>query len=96
MKTIYACLLTYTDQGVRNLGQSPQRARAWRQETEAAGLKVTSQLWFAGAYDGLVVIEGDNEEKVLGAVAKLVSQGNVRTQSMRAFDADGLSAILGS
>ena len=95
MKTTYATLITYTDQGVRNLKQSPQRAKAFRQTAEAAGLKVLAQLWTLGAYDGLLIIEGDSEEKVLGALTQLASLGNVRTQSLRAFDADGFAGIVG-
>ena len=95
MKTTYVTLINYTDQGVRNLKQSPQRAQAFRQSAEAAGLKVLAQLWTAGAYDGLLILEGDSEEKVLGALAQLASLGNVRTQSLRAFDADGFAGIVG-
>jgi uncharacterized protein with GYD domain len=94
MKTIYACLLSFTDQGVRNLAQSPKRALAWRKQAESDGVKVTTQLWSAGAYDGLLILEGD-EKKVLGAIARLSAAGNVRTQSLRAFDAKEFSAIVG-
>lgn len=95
MKTTYVSLFTYTDQGARNLKQSPQRAQAFRQSAEAAGLKVLALLWTVGAYDGLLILEGDSEEKVLGALAHLASLGNVRTQSLRAFDADGFAGIVG-
>jgi uncharacterized protein with GYD domain len=95
MKTTYACLLTFTDQGVRNLAQSPKRAAAWRKQAESDGLKVTSQLWFAGAYDGLIIVEGNDETKVLRSLAGLSALGNVRTHSLRAFDAKEFSAIAG-
>ena len=96
MKTTYVTLITYTDQGVRNLKQSPQRAQAFRQSAEAAGIKVLAQLWTSGACDGLLILEGDSEEKVLGALAHLASLGNVRTQSLRAFDAAEFAAIVGA
>ena len=95
MKTTYVSLFTYTDQGVRNLKQSPQRAQVFRQGAEAAGLKVLALLWTVGAYDGVLILEGDSEGKVLGALAHLASLGNVRTQSLRAFDADGFAGIVG-
>ena len=96
MKTTYLTLITYTDQGVRNLKQSPQRAQAFRQSAEAAGIKVLVQLWTAGACDGVLILEGDSEEKVLGTLAQLASLGNVRTQSLRAFDAAEFGAIVGA
>lgn len=96
MKTTYVTLISFTDQGVRNLKQSPQRALAFRREVEAAGLKVLAQLWTAGAYDGVLILEGDSEEKVLGALTRLAALGNVRTQSLRAFDAAEFAAIVGA
>lgn len=96
MKTTYVALLTYTDQGVGKLKQSPKRARAFRKTAEAAGIKVRAQLWTAGAYDGLLILEGDSEEKVLGALAQLTSGGNLRTHSLRAFDAAEFAAIVGA
>ncbi len=95
MKTTYVTLITYTQQGRQNLKQSPQRAQSFRQSAEAAGLKVVAQLWTFGAYDGLLVLEGDNEEKVLGALAQLAALGNVRTHSLRAFDANGFAGVVG-
>jgi len=96
VKTTYIALLNYTDQGIRNLKQSPQRAQAFRQTAEAAGIKVIAQLWTAGACDGVLILEADNEAKVLGSLASLASSGNVRTQSLRAFDAAEFGAIVGT
>ena len=96
MKTTYIVLITYTEQGARNLKQSPQRAQAFRQSAEAAGIKVRAQLWSAGSFDGLLILEGDDEVKLMGMLATLASQGNVRTQSLRAFDAADFAAIVGA
>ena len=96
MKTTYLSLLTFTDQGVRNLKQSPQRAAAWRQQIESSGVKVVAQLWTAGAYDGVLILQGESEQQVLSALAQLVALGNVRTQSLRAFDAEEFAHIAGN
>ena len=93
MKTTYLILLTFTDAGLRNVGQSPHRAAAWRQKAEAAGIKVIAQLWTSGAYDGALLLEGDSEQKVLRAVAQLAAEGNVRTHSLRALHADEFAAM---
>ena len=96
MKVTYLSLLTFTDTGVRNLKQSPQRATAWRQQVEAAGVTVVAQLWTVGDYDGALLLQGENEQQVLSALARLAEQGNVRTHSLRAFDAEETGRILGS
>ena len=96
MKTTYISLINYTDQGIRDLKLSPQRAQTFRQNAEAAGLKVLAQYWTAGTCDGVLILAGDSEEKVLGALAQLAALGNVRTQSLRAFDAAEFAAIVGA
>lgn len=92
-KAIYATLLTFTDQGAHNLSQSPQRASAFAASAEAEGVRIVSQLWTAGSYDGVLILEGE-EQKVLGLLAQLAAQGNVRTHSMRAFDAEQFGQIV--
>ena len=96
MKTTYLVLLTYTGQGMRTIKQSPQRAKAWRQQIEGAGITVVAQIWTAGAYDGALILQSDNEQKILSALSQLASLGNVRTQSLRAFDAEEFAKIVGS
>jgi uncharacterized protein with GYD domain len=96
MKITYVALLTFTEQGMRNLAQSSQRATAFRQKIEAAGIKVLAQLWTAGAYDGILIVSADNEKQVLGVLAQLAAAGNVRTHSLRAFDAEEFAAITGA
>lgn len=96
MKTTYLTLLSFTEQGVRNLRQSPERARAWRQQVEGAGVSVLAQVWTAGAYDGALILQGESEQQVLGALAQLAAAGNVRTESLRAFDADEFARIVGA
>ncbi len=96
MKATYLSLLTFTDQGARDLAQSPQRAAAWRRQVESSGIKVVAQLWTAGAYDGVLILQGDSEHQVLAVLSQLAAQGNVRTHSLRAFDAEEFARIAGS
>ena len=91
----YICLLQFTDQGARNIKESPARAAAFQKEAEGAGVKVESQLWTTGNYDGALVLSGD-EKAILRSLAQLASLGNVRTQTLRAFDAAELKATLGT
>jgi uncharacterized protein with GYD domain len=90
----YVTLIRFTNQGVRALGKSSARALAFRQAAEKDGVKVESQLWTAGSCDGMLILSGE-EKKVLGALARLAAEGNVRTESMRAFDAEEFKSIAG-
>ena len=93
MKT-YVSLLTFTKQGANNLKQSPKRSADFRKAAEKVGVEVVMQLWTAGAYDGILILRGESEEKVLGLLVGLVALGNVRTHSLRAFEADEWKAML--
>jgi uncharacterized protein with GYD domain len=88
----YMSLLRFTEQGARNIKDSAVRALAFKQNAEKAGVTVEAQLWTAGNYDGMVILSGD-EKAILRCLTQLASAGNVRTQTLRAFDADELKAI---
>ena len=90
----YVTLLRFTEQGARNLKNSIIRAKAFRQTAERSGLKVEAQLWTTGSCDGVLILNGD-ERKVLGCLAQLAMLGNVRTETLRAFDAKEFAAIAG-
>ena len=90
----YITLIRFTEQGARAVGKSTARALAFRQAAEKEGVKVETQLWTAGSFDGVLVLSGD-EKKILGCLARLAAEGNVRTESLRAFDAEEFKSIAG-
>ncbi len=91
----YMTLLRFTPQSLRNLKQSPARAKAFLKDAAKAGVKVEAQLWTTGAYDGVLILQAADETNILRLIAKLAAQGNVSTQTLRAFDAREFTAILG-
>jgi uncharacterized protein with GYD domain len=90
---INVSLVNFTDQGVRNIKDSPQRARAFRELCKQQGVQVRELLWTTGPYDIVAITEGPEDAltAVLLSVAKL---GNVRTQSMRAMDQEAFQRVL--
>jgi uncharacterized protein with GYD domain len=90
----YVSLLRFTDQGARALKKSANRASVFRKAAEKAGITVEAQLWTAGSCDGLLILSGD-EKKVLRCLAGLATLGNVRTETLQAFDAKEFKAIVG-
>ena len=90
----YVILIRFTDQGARALKKSAARAHLFGKAAEKAGVKVEAQLWTAGSYDGVLILSGD-ENKILRCLAQLVALGNVRTESLRAFDAEEFGSITG-
>jgi len=90
---INVSLVSYTEQGIRNVKESPQRARAFRELCKQNGVQVREMLWTVGPYDMVIITEGPEEalSAVLLSVAKL---GNVRTQSLRAMDLETWQRVL--
>ena len=85
----------FTDQGIQNVKGSPARARAFQETAGQAGVKVKASYWTLGQYDFVVILEAPNDETLTAAVLSLAAQGNVRTQTLRAFDAEAVSLIVG-
>jgi uncharacterized protein with GYD domain len=91
----YITLIRFTEQGAKNIKQSTARARAFAEAVAKAGVKVDAQYWTTGSYDGALVLSADSERKVLHALTELVAVGNVRTETLPAFDAKEFEAIVG-
>jgi uncharacterized protein with GYD domain len=94
--TRYLTLLRFTEQGAKNIKDSPSRALAFKAEAGKAGVKVEGQYWTVGAYDGVLILSADDESKVLHVLAGLASKGNVRTETLRAFDEGEFAALVSS
>ena len=89
----YVSLIRFTDQGARALKKSADRAMGFRKAAAKAGIIVEAQLWTAGSCDGVLILSGD-EQKILRCLAQLVALGNVRTETLQAFDAREFQALV--
>jgi len=90
----YLTLVTFTAQGLQNLHESPNRAAAFKAAAKKAGVKVTQVFWTLGEYDGAIVFDAKNDAAATGLMLALSSLGNVRTKTMRAFNAAEFSEIV--
>lgn len=91
--TRYLTLLRFTEQGAKNIKDSPSRAHAFQEEAAKAGVKVEGQYWTIGEYDGALILSADDESKILHALTALAGRGYVRTQTLRAFDEAEFAAL---
>lgn len=82
----YLSVLTYTDQGIKDLSDSPQRAQQFRSAIEKAGGRMLVQYWVIGEYDGCFVFEAPDEATATRLLLDLGRKGNVRTRTMRVLD----------
>ncbi len=92
--TRYLTLIQFTDQGIRNVQQSIHRAGEFRAQVEAAGGKILSMYWSTGEADGCIVFEAPDEVTGASLLLSLGKKGNVRTRTMRVFDAEEFGRIV--
>jgi uncharacterized protein with GYD domain len=61
---------------------------------EQAGGRVRELVWTTGEYDFIIVVEAPDDETAATLVLRVAAAGNVRSKTMRAFDADQMSDII--
>ena len=89
----YITLVNFTDLGIRAIKDSPNRADAFRQMAQKLDITVRDVYWTAGQYDVIAVVDGP-DEAVTTAVLTLGAEGNVRTQTLRAFSEAEMRKII--
>lgn len=90
----YVTLYKFTDQGIRNIKNSPERVRQASAAWEAMGGKLLGIYSTQGPYDLVAISETDDVELAAAFALSLGSQGNVTTLTMRAFDPDEYERII--
>ena len=90
----YVGLFNWTDQGVRTARETVQRAEQGRALVEQMGGRLTTILWTQGRYDLVVVFEAPDDETVAAVMLTLGGQGNLRTETLRAFTAEEMGRVL--
>jgi uncharacterized protein with GYD domain len=91
----YVSLIRFTEQGAKNIRDTQGRANAFREAAQQAGVTVREVYWTLGAYDGLLVFDAPDEQAATAVMVDLGVLGNVRTQTMRAFDESEIGQVLG-
>ena len=90
----YIALVNFTDQGVRQIRQTTERAKTLVNAAANLGVRITNIYWTMGAFDAVFVADAPDEESITAFTLSVGSLGNIRTQTLRAFSADEMSKIL--
>lgn len=92
----YLMLINWTDQGIKNVKESPKRLDAARKLAKDLGGDIKTVYMTQGSFDLALVSEMPNDEKLASFVLKLGSLGNVRTTTLKAYSEDEYRKIIGS
>jgi len=89
----FVVLGNWTDQGIRNVKDAPERIKETHRMVEKAGGKM--QLFYTlGKYDFMMLVEVPSDEDLVSILLCLGSMGNVRTTTMKAWTESEGSKII--
>jgi uncharacterized protein with GYD domain len=91
----YISLCSFTDQGIKTVKDSPKRAEAVKAAAKKYGAEMTQLYWTLGHYDLIAVIEASDDKSATAFSLAVGAQGNVRTQTLRAFSGNEIGEIVG-
>jgi len=89
-------LWKFTEQGIRNLKDSPSRLEAAVKAFEAAGGKMLGAYYTVGEYDLVTIGEIADEKAGFAHTLAMNMGGNVRSLTLRAFTPAEFTEILGT
>lgn len=91
----YVVLMNWTDQGVKSVKDTIDRSHQAKALVESMGGKIETVLWTIGGYDLVAVTEAPDDETLSAVLLALAGGGNLRTQTLRAFEEQEMETILG-
>ena len=90
----YIWLVNWTDQGIRNVKETTNRAKGFKEMAEKMGANVKEIFWTMGRYDLVLVIDAPNDESISRLALGLGMGGNAKTETLKAFSAQAMDQIL--
>jgi uncharacterized protein with GYD domain len=81
----FVSLLSYTQKGSESIKQAPARIEAARQAAKAVGAEIKQIYLVMGRYDAVVISEAPDDETAAKLALATGMQGNVHTETLRAF-----------
>ena len=92
----YISLINWTDEGIKNVKDSPSRLKNAQAAIAAAGGEMTSFYMTIGRYDMVAVVEAPDDATFAKVMLAISSQGTVRSETLKAFSQDEYDSIVGS
>jgi uncharacterized protein with GYD domain len=91
----YVALMNWTDQGIKSASETVQRRDQADALAEKHGANIEQVYWTVGPYDIVAIIEASDNESATAMLLELGSGGNLRTTTLRAYDREEMSRIVG-
>jgi uncharacterized protein with GYD domain len=92
--SFYIILWNYTNEGIKNVKESPKRADAFKSKIENAGGKLIDTYYTFGKYDGVSIVDAPTDETLMSCLLSVESQGKARSVTLKAFSYDEATKII--
>ena len=90
----YIGLLSFTDKGIQGVKQTTQRAAAAKEVGQRMGVNMREIWWTLGQHDIVCLLEAADEASITAFNLAVAGQGNVRSQTLRAFNSAEMDKVL--
>lgn len=90
----YIVLTNYTEQGIRNVKDSPKRSEAFRQMCEKVGGRVKDLYWTMGRHDVVAIVEAPDDVTMNAILLSAGALGYIRTETLRASTAQEMAQAI--
>ena len=90
----YLTLINFTDQGIRNIKDTANRASHYKELATKLGCRSRRFWWTQGQYDVVSVVDAPDEACMTALVMSVGKLGFIRTQTLRALSAAELAPIM--
>ena len=90
----YITLINFTDQGIRSIKDTANRASHYKELAGKLGCTVKEIWWTQGQYDVVSVVDAPDEASMTALAMSVGKLGYIRTQTLRAYSAAELAPIM--
>ena len=92
----FISLVNYSEQGIKNIKDAPNRVEAVKKLAQSLGGDITQIYLTMGAYDLITVSEFPDAATAAKFALTVGAHGNVRTNTLQAFSESEMADIIGS
>jgi uncharacterized protein with GYD domain len=90
----FIVLTNFSDQGIKNVKQTIERADAFKAMASKAGARIVDIYWTLGSRDIVAICEAPDDETATALSLSVAARGNVRSETLRAFSLDEMKKVL--
>ncbi len=90
----YIGLINYTQKGIENVKDSPNRLDAFKKLCKSMGANVDAIYLTMGRYDLMVIVDAPNSETIAKIMLSTASKGSASTETLQAFTEEEYRKIM--